>query len=37
MAARDATGRLRRPWAMQLNNIGIAEGANKKTSPSSAG
>src|SRR5712675_2874338 len=28
MATRHATGRLRRPSAMQLNNIGIAEGAN---------
>ena len=37
MAARHATGRLRRPSAMQLNNIGIAEGANKKASASSAG
>src|SRR5260370_6486330 len=27
MATRPATGRLRRPSAMQLNNIGIAEGA----------
>jgi hypothetical protein len=28
MATRHATGRLRRPSALQLNNIGIAEGAN---------
>jgi hypothetical protein len=28
MATRHATGGLRRPWAMQLNQIGIAEGAN---------
>jgi len=28
MATRHATGRLRRPSAMQLNHIGIAEGAN---------
>ena len=28
MATRHATGRLRRPSVMQLNNIGIAEGAN---------
>src|SRR5258707_554419 len=28
MATRHATGRLRRPSAMQLNQIGIPEGAN---------
>src|SRR6266404_7684730 len=28
MATRHATGRLRRPSAMQLNHIGIAEGPN---------
>src|SRR5258705_6407311 len=28
MATRHATGRLRRPSAMQLNHIGIPEGAN---------
>jgi hypothetical protein len=31
MATRHATARFRRPSAMQLNHIGIAEDANKKT------
>jgi hypothetical protein len=31
MATRDATARFREPSAMQLNHIGLAEDANKKT------